>query len=131
MSAYIKNKVSFSKQADCNLTTRFSGPKSSRDFRGTGPRSLLFVTRTYLDFEFLCAGVKSVVKAEINTVSNSLLFLSQLVCVSRSSLFNQRAIDIRTDSCLCSSCNFIHSMAHCVRSVFNTSNTVRLFLRTR
>ena len=31
-------KISFSKQADCSLTTSFSGPKSSRDFRETGPR---------------------------------------------------------------------------------------------
>ena len=30
--------ASFSKQADCSLTTSFSGPKSSRDFRETGPR---------------------------------------------------------------------------------------------
>ena len=30
-------KVSFSKQADCSLTTSFSGPKISRDFRETGP----------------------------------------------------------------------------------------------
>ena len=30
-------KISFSKQADCSLTTSFSGPKSSRDFRETGP----------------------------------------------------------------------------------------------
>ena len=29
-------KISFSKQADCSLTTSFSGPKSSRDFRETG-----------------------------------------------------------------------------------------------
>ena len=33
-------KISFSKQADCGLTTSFSGPKSSRDFRETGPRKL-------------------------------------------------------------------------------------------
>ena len=32
-------KISFSKQADCSLTTSFSGPKSSRNFRETGPRS--------------------------------------------------------------------------------------------
>ena len=31
-------KISFSKQADCSLTTGFSVPKSSRDFRETGPR---------------------------------------------------------------------------------------------
>ena len=31
-------KISYSKQADCGLTTGFSGPKSSRDFRGTGPK---------------------------------------------------------------------------------------------
>ena len=30
-------KISFSKQADCSLTTSFSGPKSSGDFRETGP----------------------------------------------------------------------------------------------
>ena len=30
-------KIIFSKQADCSLTTSFSGPKSSRDFRETGP----------------------------------------------------------------------------------------------
>ena len=30
-------KISFSKQADCSLATSFSGPKSSRDFRETGP----------------------------------------------------------------------------------------------
>ena len=30
-------KISFSKRADCSLTTSFSGPKSSRDFRETGP----------------------------------------------------------------------------------------------
>ena len=30
-------KITFSKQADFSLTTRFSGPKSSRDFRETGP----------------------------------------------------------------------------------------------
>ena len=30
-------KISFSKQADCSLTTSSSGPKSSRDFRETGP----------------------------------------------------------------------------------------------
>ena len=35
-------KISFSKQADCSLTTSFSGPKSSRDFRETGPRSLFY-----------------------------------------------------------------------------------------
>ena len=28
---------SFSKQVDCSLTASFSGPKSSRDFRETGP----------------------------------------------------------------------------------------------
>ena len=33
-------KISFSKQADCSLTTSFSGPKSSRDFRETGPWAL-------------------------------------------------------------------------------------------
>ena len=32
-------KISFSKQADYSLTTSFSGPKSSRDFRETGPRT--------------------------------------------------------------------------------------------
>ena len=32
-------KISFSKQADCSLKTSFSGPKSSRDFRETGPWS--------------------------------------------------------------------------------------------
>ena len=32
-------KISFSKQADCNFTTCFSGPKSSRGFRETGPWS--------------------------------------------------------------------------------------------
>ena len=31
-------KISFSKRADCSLTTSFSGPKSSRDVRETGPR---------------------------------------------------------------------------------------------
>ena len=31
-------KIIFSKQADCSLTNSFSGPKSSRDFRETGPR---------------------------------------------------------------------------------------------
>ena len=30
-------KISFSKQADCSLTTSFLDPKSSRDFRETGP----------------------------------------------------------------------------------------------
>ena len=30
-------KISFSKRADCSLTTSFSGPKSSRDVRETGP----------------------------------------------------------------------------------------------
>ena len=30
-------KISFSKQADCSLITNFSGPKSSGDFRETGP----------------------------------------------------------------------------------------------
>ena len=30
-------KISFSKQADCSLTPGFSVPKSSRDFRETGP----------------------------------------------------------------------------------------------
>ena len=30
-------KISFSKQADCSLTTSFSGPKSVRDVRETGP----------------------------------------------------------------------------------------------
>ena len=30
-------KISFSKQADCSLTTSFSGPKISRNFRETGP----------------------------------------------------------------------------------------------
>ena len=34
-------KISFSKQADCSLTTNFSGLKSSRDFPETGPRSFL------------------------------------------------------------------------------------------
>ena len=29
--------ITFSKWADCSLTTSFSGPKSSRDFRETGP----------------------------------------------------------------------------------------------
>ena len=32
-------KISFSKRADCSLTTSFSGPKSSRDVRETGPWS--------------------------------------------------------------------------------------------
>ena len=32
-------KISFSKRADCSLTTSFSGPKSSRDVRETGPRT--------------------------------------------------------------------------------------------
>ena len=32
-------KISVSKQGDCNLTTSFSGPKSSRDVRETGPWS--------------------------------------------------------------------------------------------
>ena len=36
-------KISCSKQADCSLTTRFSGPKTSRDFREIGPREQ-FVT---------------------------------------------------------------------------------------
>ena len=31
------SKISFSKQVDCSLTLGFSSPKSSRDFRGTGP----------------------------------------------------------------------------------------------
>ena len=30
-------KIRFSKRADCSLTTSFSGPKSSRDVRETGP----------------------------------------------------------------------------------------------
>ena len=30
-------KIGFSKQADCSLTTDFTVPKSSRDFRETGP----------------------------------------------------------------------------------------------
>ena len=30
-------KISFSKRADCSLTTSFSSPKSSRDVRETGP----------------------------------------------------------------------------------------------
>ena len=30
-------KINFSKQADCSLTPGFSVPKSSRDFRETGP----------------------------------------------------------------------------------------------
>jgi len=30
-------KITFSKQADCSLTASFSGPKSSRHFRETGP----------------------------------------------------------------------------------------------
>ena len=30
-------KISFSEQADCSLTTSFSGPKSSRDFREASP----------------------------------------------------------------------------------------------
>ena len=30
-------KISFSKRADCSLTTSFSGPKSFRDVRETGP----------------------------------------------------------------------------------------------
>ena len=34
LKTYLKN--SFSKQADCSLTTGFSGPKSSRDFREIG-----------------------------------------------------------------------------------------------
>ena len=29
--------MSFWEQADCSLTTGFSGPKSSRDFQETGP----------------------------------------------------------------------------------------------
>ena len=33
-------KISFSKRADCSLTTSFSGPKSSQDVRETGPWSL-------------------------------------------------------------------------------------------
>ena len=36
-------KISFSKQADCSLTTSFSGPKSSRDFRETGPSTLVYI----------------------------------------------------------------------------------------
>ena len=32
-------KINYSKQADCSFTTGFSGPKSSRDFRETGPWS--------------------------------------------------------------------------------------------
>ena len=35
----ICSKIMFSKQADCSLTIAFSGPKSSRDFRETGPWS--------------------------------------------------------------------------------------------
>ena len=34
---FYNKKISFSKQADCSLTTSFSGPKSSGDFRETGP----------------------------------------------------------------------------------------------
>ena len=37
-------KISFIKQADCSLTTGFSGLKNSRDFRETGPRSDVFRT---------------------------------------------------------------------------------------
>ena len=33
-------KISFSKQADCSLTACFSGARSSRDFRETGPKHL-------------------------------------------------------------------------------------------
>ena len=33
-----RKKISFSKQADCSFTARFSDPKRSRDFRETGPR---------------------------------------------------------------------------------------------
>ena len=36
-------KISFSKQADCSLTTSFSGPKSSRYFRETGPSTLVYI----------------------------------------------------------------------------------------
>ena len=35
-------KISFSKHADCSLTNGFSGPKSTRDFRETGPWALDF-----------------------------------------------------------------------------------------
>ena len=42
-------KISFSKQADCSLTTSFSGPKSSRDFRETGPRSPISKPFRFLD----------------------------------------------------------------------------------
>ena len=37
-------KIIFSKRADCSLTTSFSGPKSSRDVRETGPSNLNFAT---------------------------------------------------------------------------------------
>ena len=36
------SKISFSKLADCSSTIGFSGPKSPRDFRETGPRPVCF-----------------------------------------------------------------------------------------
>ena len=41
-------KISYSKQADCNLTTSFSDPKSSRDFRETGPWGVVLQIYVYL-----------------------------------------------------------------------------------
>ena len=40
-------KISFSKQADCSLTTSLSGPKSSRDFRETDPWGTNKLLRRY------------------------------------------------------------------------------------
>ena len=43
----------FSKQADCSLTIGFSGPKSSRDFRETGPGHL-WVLISSIRFGSIC-----------------------------------------------------------------------------
>ena len=42
-------KIGFSKQADCSLTTGFSGPKSSPNFRETGPRLTTFKQQSLLN----------------------------------------------------------------------------------
>ena len=70
-------KISFSKQADCSLTTSFSGPKSSRDFRETGPRTGSKSTKSAvsniqeLTYEFSTWGLK-VKRTGLYTMLNSL-----------------------------------------------------------
>ena len=67
-SAFSYNKkISFSKQADCSLTTSFSGPKSSGDFRETGPWFLFKVHSVNI------AERRKVYKSLLNTPLNLIL----------------------------------------------------------